>query len=65
MFKKTKKNENKREKSNVEVLVESPDRSASKGDSLLRDASTGVFYRGPAQTGSATGTNAGEKFWEV
>jgi hypothetical protein len=38
----------------------------SKGKDLLRDASTGEFYKGTApKDTSPSGTNAGVDFWEV
>jgi hypothetical protein len=53
------------EESAPEMLVESPDSQPSKGDALLRDANSGVFYRGAKPAGSPSGTNSGEVYWEV
>lgn len=48
----------------VEVLTEAPVQPAA-GDALLRDANTGVFYRGAKPAGSPSGTKSGENYWEV
>jgi len=47
-----------------EVLTEAPVQPVA-GDALLRDANTGVFYRGAKLAGSPSGTKSGEPYWEV
>ena len=64
-----KKNKNKKQdgadtQAEAQILTEAPVVSKS-GSDLLRDANTGVFYRGTKPACSPTGTNAGEDFWEI
>jgi len=47
-----------------EMLTEAPVQPKT-GNALLRDANTGVFYRGTKPAGSPSGTKNGEKYWEV
>jgi hypothetical protein len=56
--KKTKPKQKEKEKEKVEVKPVS-------NDVLLRNANTGVFYRGKRPNKTPNGTNGGVPFWEV
>ncbi|MBT5356149.1 MAG: hypothetical protein HOK95_06075 [Candidatus Marinimicrobia bacterium] len=53
-----------KENNEVEMLTEAPVQPKG-GDALLRDANTGVFYRGAKPAGSPSGKSGGESYWEV